>query len=234
MGEAVDVIQGGEHVGVVDLHRDAVKEIGEAQLPGVGQHGVKLYGEHVRVRELGVRDDADIRVLLHEQQQVPEGQGGISAQDGGIDEFLPGGDPGPADALLPVGVPPVVAQHHLAVPGQAQIRLKHPHPRLVLGEKALQTVEGVQIPHRPHAVGDYRGVGEDVRGGQGPLRGLLLLHRRGLLGGLLVPGGLLIPAVGGLEGEADRGPLRRGGGRRRGKRQSPKCAESQQRGLGCL
>ena len=56
----------------------------------------------------------------------------------------------------------------------------------------------------------------------------------GFLTQLLVPGGRLISGGGGLEGEADRGPLRRGGGGRRGKRQGPKCAESQQRGLGCL
>ena len=158
----VDSIHHAEHQRVIDLDSHPVKEVTQTQIPGILQHGLKLQGNNLRLGEFGVRDDADIRVFLHHQQQILEGEGGIFFLDGFGEEFLQGGDGGLSDPILPAGAP-VVAQHDLLVAGQPQVHLEDPYTLGILLQKALPAVEGGLPTGRAHAVGDHLRTGEDFR-----------------------------------------------------------------------
>ena len=94
-----------------------------------------------------------------------------------------------------------VAEDDLAVPGQAQVGLEYPDPRLIPLQEALKAVQrraslGPQLLNGSHTVGDDLGPGQDIRrrepaAGRRAVRdGIFRLRQRGGPDGHLVPGRL--------------------------------------------
>ena len=84
----VNIVHHRVHELAVDLNDHPIKEVAEAQLLGILQHGLELEGDDLRISEFAVGDDTDVRIFFHEQQKILEGEGGVLLQDGAVEKGL--------------------------------------------------------------------------------------------------------------------------------------------------
>ena len=178
MREMPEMIDHTEHQRAIDLNDHTLKEIREPQLVRVVQHGGELRGHDLGVRKFGVGDDTDIRILLHQEQQVAEAHGRVPFQKGRGEKRIARGNRQLADPLLPAAAP-VVPQDDLPVARHAQIDLEYPRPARVVAIEAFAAVEHGGPAQLAESVHDGAGGGQDLLRAQlarGP--GLLFGDRR--------------------------------------------------------